>query len=133
MSRRGPRSPGESGVTPTTVAPQLSAWRRAVIDRSPERGRPIDADLLSLRVTRNDDGVEIELVRPERRVPVEVVRERLPQVLLDRRRQRDLLAQHLRWRQRDDQPRRGDGAAVGDIGQASIAARPACASPQDHP
>ena len=75
-------------------APAFRAPPRLIDDRL-ERRRPIDAQLLLGGVAPDDGGVEAHFLGLERRVPVEVVGEHLGEVLLDCRRKRDRLAQHL--------------------------------------
>ena len=105
---------GGPGVTPTTTAPQLSARRRARSTVVLSAAAQLDPDLLPCRVASDDGCVEIELVGLERRMPIQVVCERLHEVVLDRRREGDGLAQHLALRQGDDDLRFGHRPAVRD-------------------
>ena len=80
-------------------------------DCSPHR-RHIDLDRSKRRIAPGNHRVEIELVRFERRMPIEIVGERLPQVFLDCSRKYDCLAQHLARRYRHNHARRRRTAAI---------------------
>jgi hypothetical protein len=76
------------------------------------RRRPVDDDLTLRHVAVDDDSVEIELVRAKRRMAVEIVSERLFEILLDGGGKHEPLAQHLRRRKRHDDTGRRNGPAV---------------------
>ena len=70
------------------------------IDRRLQCGSPVDGDLPFREIAADHGGIEIQLIRAKRRVPIEIVREGFPEVFLDGGRQRQALAQNLRARQR---------------------------------
>ena len=81
-----------------------------VVDDGPQCGGPVDTDCFLRCIAADDDGIEVELLGPERGVPVEIVSECLREILLDRGGQRELLAQHLPGAKRDDHFRRRETA-----------------------
>jgi len=83
---------------------------RGVDDRAAHRGE-VDADRLLRRVARQDGRVVVELVGLERRQAVEVVADRLAQVLLDGRGKRERAAQCRARRDRESHAPRGGRAA----------------------
>src|SRR4029450_584187 len=64
---------------------------------SAQRRGPVDANFATSCIAPDGDGTEVKLVGLERRMAVEIVGERLLQVLLDCGRQAHFLAQHLTW------------------------------------
>ena len=79
---------------------------RRVHQRAPRR-RKFHPQRVVRNVAIHDDRIEIEVLGLEGRMSVEVVGERLMQMILERCRERQRLAQRRARRQRDDDPRRG--------------------------
>ncbi len=103
---------GGSGTTAATSHPQAATCLSAGSSDGAAHGRQIDGDRSARGVALGDDRVEVEFLGLERRVPVEVVRERLLHVLLDGGRQHHLLAQHVARRHTHDDAPGAGGPAV---------------------
>ena len=89
------------------AGPEILRVTEHRVDDRAAYGDQVDDQRIARGIAVDDCGVEVDLVGPERRMAVEIEGQRLAQVVLDRGRQRQRLAQHRARRKRHDHLRAG--------------------------
>ena len=81
-----------------------------VVDNRPQRRDPVDTNRSLSRLAADDDSIVIELLGPKWRMPIEIVRQHLREIVLDRGGEDEFLAQHAARSQGHGNAGHGDAA-----------------------